>query len=256
LSSANDYELWRATNSPRWESGSTPRLSVAVPCYNEAAVLEELHLRLTVACGPSPAAGTVRLQVPEEVTVTPPGPLPYDLGPRGYCSFDLTVAARPGTAVGRRFATAQIDAAGQVVEDSALLAIGQPRYPDRDLPPDVARSMRDAADTALEGELDLSLISPAAVIRPGGAGAVEVLIRNRTGTAIHGEAQLISPHGSWPQTGPWTAGFALAAGAEDTLRFGIEIPAAARSGEQWWAIVKAMYFGRVQYSEPIEVTTR
>src|SRR5215469_10369028 len=92
-------------------------------------------LHLTVACGPSPAAGAVRLQVPEEVTVTPPGPLPYDLGPRGYCSFDLTVAARPGTAPGRRFATAQIDAAGQVVEDSALLAIGQPRYPDRDLPP-------------------------------------------------------------------------------------------------------------------------
>jgi hypothetical protein len=212
------------------------------------------RLRLTVACGPSPAAGLVRLQVPDEVTMTPAGPLRFDLDPRGYCSFDLTVTARPGTVPGRRFATAQIDVAGQVVEDSALLAIGQPRYPDRDLPPEQAQTMRDAADTALDGEFDLSLISPAAAIRPGGAGAVEALIRNRTGTAIRGEAQLISPHGSWAQTRPWTAGFALAAGAEKTLRFDIAIPAAARSGAQWWAIVKAMYFGRVQYSEPVEVS--
>jgi len=213
-------------------------------------------LRLTVACGPSPAAGTVRLQVPEEVTVSPAVPMRYDLAPLGHCSFDLTVTARPGTTPGRRFATAQIDVAGQVVEDSTLLAIGQPRYPDRDVPPDQARAMRDAADTALEGELDLSLISPATAIRPGSAGAVAVLVRNRTDTTIHGETQLISPYGSWPQTRPWTAGFALAAGAEATLRFDIAIPAAARSGEQWWAIVKVMYFGRVQYSEPIEVTVR
>jgi hypothetical protein len=213
-------------------------------------------LRLTVACGVAPAAGAVRLQVPDEVAVTPAGSLHYDLGARGYCSFDLTVTASPGTKPGRRFLTAQIDVAGQVIEDSALLAIGQPRPLDRDLPPDQARAVRDAADTALEGELDLSLVSPAAAVRPGGTAAVEVLIRNRTDTAVHGEAQLISPYGSWAQTRPWTAGFALAAGAEETLRFDVAIPAAARSGEQWWAIVKAMYFGRVQYSEPVEITTR
>ena len=32
------------------------------------------------------------------------------------------------------------------------------------------------------------------------------------------------------------------------------ILATARPGEQWWAIVKVMYFGRLQYSEPVEVT--
>jgi hypothetical protein len=209
-----------------------------------------------VACGLAPAAGSVRLQVPDEVAVTPAGPLRYDLDARGYRSFDLTVTARPGTRPSRRFATAQIDVAGQVIEDSTLLGIGQPLPPDRDLPPARARAMREAADTALEGELDLSLISHAVAVRPGGAGAVEVLLRNRTGTAIHGEAQLISPYGSWAQTRPWTAGFALAAGTGETLRFDVAIPAAARSGEQWWAIVKAMYFGRVQYSEPVEITTR
>jgi len=246
-----------------WLHGKGPapagNMPVAVHLSPGEAVLDDgqpATLRLTVACGPEPAAGAVRLQVPAEVTVLPAGPFPYDLRPRGYCSFDLTVAPAPGTAPGRWFATAQIDAAGQVVEDSALLAIGQPRYPDRDVAPEQARAMREAADTALEGELDLSLLSPAVAIRPGGTAAAEVLIRNRTGTAIHGEAHLISPYGSWRETSPWTTGFALAAGGEATLRFDIDIPAAARSGEQWWAVIKVMYFGRVQYSEPIEVTIR
>ena len=246
-----------------WLHGKGPapagNMPVAVHLSPGEIALDEgrsATLRLTVASGPSPSAGAVRLQLPDEVTVTRAGPLRYDLAPCGYCTFDLSVRAQPGTPPGRRFATAQIEVAGQIVEDSALLAIGQPRYPDRDVPPDQAQAMRDAADTALEGELGLSLISPAAAIRPGGAGAVEVLVRNRTDTAIHGEAQLISPWGSWRETRPWTAGFALAAGAEATMRFDIEIPAAARSGEQWWAIVKAMYFGRVQYSEPVEVTIR
>jgi hypothetical protein len=116
--------------------------------------------------------------------------------------------------------------------------------------------MQDAADSALAGELELSLISPAIVIRPGGSADIEATIRNRTASAIRGEAQLLSPYGSWRQTSPWTAGFALEAGEQQTLRFDVTIPAAARPGEQWWAIVKVMYFGRVQYSEPAEVTVR
>jgi alpha-mannosidase len=260
---SDDTEPVQPVYARYWLHGKGPapagNMPVAVHLSPGEVVLDDgnpAQLRLTVACGPASAAGAIRLQVPEEVTVTPAGPLHYDLGPRGYCSFDLTVTAPPGTVPGRRFATAQIDAAGQVIEDSALLAIGQPRYPDRDVPPGQARAMQEAADTALEGELDLSLISPAAAIRPGGTGAAEVLIRNRTRTAIHGEAQLISPFGSWGQTRPWTTDFALAAGGEATKRFDIAIPAAARSGEQWWAIVKVMYFGRVQYSEPVEVTIR
>jgi alpha-mannosidase len=82
------------------------------------------------------------------------------------------------------------------------------------------------------------------------------VLRNRTGSAIRGEAQLISPYGSWRQAGPWATGFAVPAGAERTLRFDVSASAAARSGEQWWAIVKVMYFGRSLYSEPVEVTIR
>ncbi len=212
------------------------------------------ELRLTVACGPEPASGTVRLSGPAGFAVTPAGPVCYELAPLGYQSVPLTVAARPGTPPGRWFLTAQIDGpAGQLIEDSALLTVGQPPPPGRDLAAAEVLAMHHAAETALAGEVDLSVITPVAVLRPGGTGTVEAVLRNRTGSPIRGEAQLISPHGSWRQVRPWTTGFALRAGAEQTLRFDLCAPATARSGEQWWAIVKVMYFGRVRYTEPVEV---
>ncbi len=214
-------------------------------------------LRLTVACGPEPAAGAVRLEAPGEFALTPAGPLRYDLGPMGYERFELTARARPGTKPGRWFLTAQIDGpAGQLIEDSALLAIGQPSPPDRDQAAPQQLARHEAAETALAGELDVAIMGATAAIRPGGSGEIELLARNRTGSTIHGEAQLISPHGSWRRARPWTQGFALAAGAADTLRFELTAPATARRGEQWWALVKVMYFGRVLYTEPVEVTVR
>jgi len=212
-------------------------------------------LRLTVACGRAPASGVVRIDVPADITVTPAGPLRYDLQPLGYQAFDLTVRAPDSAGPGRWFATASIEEpSGQVIEDSALLSIGQPPPPQLDLPWDEVLAMQEAVATAQAGEADVSLLSPTLAIRPGGNGAVEVLVRNRTAAAIHGEAQLMSPFGSWRQMSPWTTGFALAAGAERTLRFEVRIPVTARVGEQWWAIVKVMYFGRLLYSEPAEVT--
>ena len=212
-------------------------------------------LRLTVACGPEPAAGAVRLEVPADILVTPAGPLHYDLQPLAYQAFDLTVTPRPGAEPGRRFATASIEEpSGQVIEDSALLCIGQPPPPRLDLPLAEIVAMQQAAETAQAGEADVNLLSPTLAIRPGRSAAIEVAIRNRTAGSIRGEAQLISPFGSWRQTTPWTTDFALAAGAADTLRFEVRIPGSARPGEQWWALVKVMYFGRLQYTEPVEVT--
>jgi hypothetical protein len=213
------------------------------------------ELRLTVACGPAPATGIVRVDVPPEMTVTPAGPLSYDLQPLGYQAFDLIVRAQAGTRSGRWFATASIEEpSGQVIEDSVLLCIGQPPPPRLDVPLPEVVAMQEAAETARAGEADVSLLSPTLAIRPGGTGAVEVLVRNRTAATIRGEAQLISPFGSWRQTTPWTTAFALATGDERTLRFEVRNPASARVGEQWWAIVKVMYFGRLLYSEPAEVT--
>jgi alpha-mannosidase len=212
-------------------------------------------LRLTIACGQDPAAGAIKLEAPDQITLTPAGPLTYDLGPLGQQGWDLTVTAKPGISPGRRFAVAQIeDLSGQLVEDSALLAIGQPAPPRLDLPLSDVLAMQEAANTALAGEADISLVSPSLAIRPGRADAVEVLIHNRTESAIRGEAQLISPYGSWQQTRPWTMGFALPTATATTLSFDVAVPATARPGEQWWALVKVMYFGRIQYTEPVEVT--
>ena len=214
-------------------------------------------LRLTVACGPEPASGQIRLTAPPGVALTPEGPLSYQLGPLGQQAFDVVVTARPGTRPGRRFARAQIDdSSGQVVEDSALIAIGQPPPPRLDLPLDEVLAMQRAARTALDGEVDVSLITPSISITPGGSGCLEVAVRNRANSAIHGEAQLISPFGSWRQTSPWTTGFEIDADGERTLTFAVDVPATARPGERWWAIVKLMYFGRLHYTEPAEVTAR
>ena len=198
------------------------------------------RLRLTVACGPEAAAGSIWLDPPDGVvTLTPAGPLTYDLEPRGHHGFDLTVAAGPGCASGSGFLTAQIrDAAGQVIEDATLLVVG-PAESDEGLLDQVA---------------DVSLLNRDVTVRPGCSAPIEVLVRNRTGGPLRGEAQLLSPYGSWHQAGPWTAGFALAAGAERTLRFAVTAPVTARPGEQWWAIVKVMAFGRLHYTEPAEVT--
>jgi len=214
-------------------------------------------LHLTVACGPQPASGLIRLAAPDGIVVTPEGPLSYQLGPLGQQAFDVAVTARPGTRPGRRFVRAQIeDLSGQVIEDSALIAIGQPPPPRLDLPLDEVLAMQRADRTAVDGEVDVSLTTPSLVMTPGGSGCLEVAVRNRADSAIHGEAQLISPFGSWRQAGPWTSSFELEAGDERTLTFTVDIPATARPGERWWAIVKLMYFGRLQYTEPAEVTVR
>ena len=214
-------------------------------------------LHLTVASGPAGAAGTVWLDAPDEIVLSPAGPLSYDLGPRGHCSFDLAVAAKPGTTAGRRFATARItDAAGQVIEDSALLATGQPPQPRLDVAlADVIR-MQEEVDAALAAEAEVALLTREVSARPGEVTAIDVLVRNKAASAIRGEAQLLSPYGSWRQAGPWTTGFSLEAGSEQTLRFTVSIPATARPGEQWWALVKVMYFGRLRYTEPAQVTVR
>jgi alpha-mannosidase len=244
-----------------WLHGKGPapagNMPVAVHLSPATVALDEEPglLRLTVACGPAPARGLVRLTAPDGIVLAPSGPFSYDLGPLGHQDWEVTVDARPGTRAGRRFLVAQIeDAAGQVIEDSAMLAIGQPPAPRPDVPLAEAESMQRAARTAQDGEVDVSLVSPSLAVRPGGAGSIDIVIRNQADSAIHGEAQLLSPFGSWQQTGPWTTGFAIAAGQAETLRFTVAMPATARPGEQWWAVVKVMYFGRVVYTEPAEVT--
>src|SRR6185437_7445199 len=78
-------------------------------------------LRLTVACGPEPAGGEIRLAIPPGLDVRPTGPLRYDLPGRGHAGWDLAVRARPGAAAGHHFVTAAICVqAGQQIEDAVI----------------------------------------------------------------------------------------------------------------------------------------
>ena len=90
-------------------------------------------------------------------------------------------------------------------------------------------------------------------VREGIRADCEVAVRlaNRTASEIRGEAQLVSPVGSWGTTRPWTRGFAVGPGQHATLRYCVTAPPGARDGQMWWALIKVMYFGRLRYTEAI-----
>ncbi|HUA28847.1 MAG TPA: glycoside hydrolase family 38 C-terminal domain-containing protein [Streptosporangiaceae bacterium] len=214
-------------------------------------------LRLTVACGTDPASGTVHIDPggPADIEVEPDAPLRYELGPLGHAGWDLTVRARPGARHGRHFVAARITGDdGQVFEDAVLVSIGEPAAPALDLPLEELFPLYLADQQKLAAELDLELAQAQLRLPPGGSGRIAATLRNATRSPVRGEAQLVSPFGSWVQTAQWTRGFTAGPQESVTLDFSVTVPAAARPRQQWWALVKVMYFGRVRYSEPIAVT--
>jgi alpha-mannosidase len=212
-------------------------------------------LRVTVGCGPEPAAGQVELDVPAGLLAGPAGPLSYDLPSGGHAAWDLTVRAAQGAAAGRYFVAARIrDGLGQLLEDAALLTFGEPDRPDLGLPLDELVPLVEADQRATEAEITLNVLTPSVDLAPGQQGALAVEITNRVGSRLRGEAQLVSPFGSWTALGPWTLGFAAGPGTAVTLRYPVSVPADARPGAQWWAVIKVMYFGRVRYSQAVPVT--
>jgi hypothetical protein len=212
-------------------------------------------LTLTVGGGAEPAAGTVELVVPPGVTVTPDDPgqeLRYDLAPGGYAAWGLTVRA-PEAGPGRYFVAARIrDDLGQLVEDTAMVAVGERRWPDPGLPPEEALELMQADYSAGAAEVDLAVLTPGLRLAPGAEGELEVRVTSGLASELHGEAQLVSPFGTWEMTGAWTQGFSIAPGTGTVLRFPVRVPLTARHG-QWWALVKLMYYGRVRYTEAIPV---
>ncbi len=190
-----------------------------------------------------------------QIEVEPAGPLRYDLGPLAHAGWDLAVRARPGARRGRHFVAARITGEdGQVFEDAVLVSVGEPAAPALDLPLEELFPLYLADQQKAAAELDLILAEPRLALAPGGTGRIAVELRNATRSPVRGEAQLLSPFGSWALTGPWTRGFTAEPDQALALDFTVTIPAAARPGQRWWALVKVMYFGRVRYSEPAEVT--
>ncbi|MGH3247388.1 MAG: glycoside hydrolase family 38 C-terminal domain-containing protein, partial [Trebonia sp.] len=248
------------------------------------------RLALTVACGPSGGSGEVEVVVPaglaatvtisdsdsDSVTVTDSGSgsgsgggasgdtsggastggrLRYDLEPNGFASWDVAVSALPGTADGRYFLTARItDALGQVLEDAALVTIGESGSPDPDLEPEELFFRLQSDVMALAGEADLELVTPAVRLSPGESGELTVRVASHLASQLRGEVQLISPVGTWRATGPWTQPVTVSPGGEATARFTVTVPATATPGWESWLLVKLMYFGRVRYSEAAPLT--
>ncbi len=164
--------------------------------------------------------------------------------------------ARPN---GRYFLTARIgDELGQMLEDTALVTIGEPGGPDPDLEPEELFTRLQADVMALADEAEVTLLTPAVRLAPGESGELAVRVSSRLASQLRGEVQLISPVGTWQATAPWTQPVTVEPGGEATLRFAVSVPATAAPGWESWLLVKLMYFGRVRYSEaspsPLVVT--
>ncbi len=215
-------------------------------------------VRLTVACGLEPAAGAVELDVPPGLTATPAGPLRYDLPALGHAHWDLAVHGAAGAAPGHYFLAARIrDPLGQVLEDVTAVMLGGPPAPGPGLPPGTPRPVLPAGQqaiaaeleaiaaelAAIAAELEVTVLTAAVEIRPGAAGELAVRVASRAASPVRGEAQLISPYGSWAAVHPWTRGFSVSPGKDVTLRYHVRVPITARRGTQWWTMVKLMYFG-------------
>ena len=97
------------------------------------------------------------------------------------------------------------------------------------------------------------MLTPEVRVRPGGTGELAVRVANRAASPVRGEAQLISPYGSWPALHPWTRGFSVSPGKEVTLRYHVRVPITTRRGTQWWTMVKLMYFGRLHYTTSVPI---
>jgi hypothetical protein len=138
-----------------------------------------------------------------------------------------------------------------VLEDAVVVTVGE----GQDTPPDLSlaalAAQLEQADAAEAAEAELTAVTGDLELRPGGQGELTVRLRNNTAAELRGEAQPISPFGSWAAITPWSTGFAVGPGAQTTLRFAVRVPRDARTGERWWALVKVMYFGRLRYSEPV-----
>jgi hypothetical protein len=213
-------------------------------------------LTLTVACGPEAASGEVELIVPTALTAVIQGDAArYDLAAGEFAAWNVVISALPGAADGRYFVAARIkDASGQVLEDTALVTIGEAGGPDPGQEPEELFFRLQSDVMALMGEADLELLTPALRLAPGEAGELTMRVSSHLGSQLRGEAQLVSPIGTWGATAPWTQAVEVVPGGETTVTFRVTIGATAEPGWNSWLLVKLMYFGRVHYSPAIPLT--
>ncbi len=214
-----------------WRHNSGPAPLGCLPTGVHLERISETAVRITVATSTRPARGTVHLDVPAGLVVPGPHDLAYDLRPHGHTEFDLVVRPADGALPGTYVLAARIrDDLGQTLEDALPVAVGG-------APADVPLTAHLARDAAT-GDLVLRL-------------------RSGARSELRGEAQLISPFGTWGAPGddlaltPRTQGFRLAAGQTASLRYGVACGPAVDPGRRWWALAKVACFGEVRYTEAV-----
>ncbi len=228
-----------------------------------------------------PVAGSVSMIVPPGWQASP-SEQAYHLAPGAHDEFESTVVPAGGAKAGRYFVAARItDDAGQAHEDVVTIDLGttgnrarrgaDPVDGSRTLARSVERAIRTAGigpapdpsagwfdGLADEGEVGGELVAEPLThevrLTAGEKGELRVSLRNGAASEVRGEAQLISPHESWPVFTPWTQGFAVGPGEEAVVTFAVEPPYDFPGGT-YWALAKVMYFGRLLYTDsiPIEI---
>ncbi|MBR7829783.1 glycoside hydrolase [Actinospica sp. MGRD01-02] len=191
-------------------------------------------LAVTVSCSADESRGSVELVVPAGISVADTE-FPYKLAAGEHARFTApyTVHGAPGSYV----VAARIrDAAGQVLEDSAVIRFG-------------ASAREESADADL---FDVGIDWPAVRLAPGQSADLPVRLTNRAASAIRGEVALISPYGTWLDDGdvtvtPRVQSFSLEPGGGTTLAFSVRAGAAARPGAHWWALARAACHGALRY---------
>jgi hypothetical protein len=228
-----------------------------------------------------PVAGTVTVLAPQGWSADPPE-RPFRLAPGAHLTFETSIRPAPDALAGRYFAAARIeDGSGQVHEDVITLdlvpdatevvtgpdgsvalasALRRTRQREAETFGQVLPAGHRAAAGAdglppIGDELVVELLTPDVTVPAGRRGELRVRLRNTVAGEIRGEAQLISPHDTWPITSPWTTGFAVGPGDEVVLSFAIEPPTGFRAGV-WWGLAKIMSFGRLHYTEAARIEVR
>ncbi|GAA0986829.1 NEW3 domain-containing protein [Acrocarpospora macrocephala] len=152
------------------------------------------------------------------------------LAPGDWTGFDVTLTPPGEPEPGPWPVAVQLEHGGQVHEDVVFVG-GQP-----------------GAGALL---VDVEPIE----LAPGQRARWTVGLRNTARFDIRGEAQVISPWGTWDLAGPGVHPIAVAAGSRDRLTVDIDVPLGARPGT-WWLLVKCMWFGRVSYSPAVPMVIR
>jgi hypothetical protein len=107
---------------------------------------------------------------------------------------------------------------------------------------------------AAAGEVSLEVLTPDVELTPGGADSeLVVRVTSQLASELRGEAQLVSPFGTWDLVAESSQAVVLAPGASTELRYALRAGATARPGAHWWGLVKLMYFGRVWYTEAVPI---